>query len=239
MRTMSHPRKTGHLAPDPAMQALDLTGAWPRSATDDCNERGKYAKEHDRAAAIRPLVDDGKRARRDRLRHSEQRLRARIRRNIRTQWNLSFVWRRPMPGCADAGHSKVRPCSSCCWYCRFFGVRSLDGAFRTLVPMRSRSACCRCASQRCIHARCCQARPHRCDGAALPVAARGRPQAARRHRVAAAWCLLRAVSRPSSVSTAARRPLGITRARTSTRTHPPSTHTHTHKLTSTTLLKHA
>jgi hypothetical protein len=68
---------------------------------------------------------------------------------------------------------------------------------------------CRCVSQRCIHARCCQARPHRVRRVALPAAARGRPQAARRHRVAATCCLLRAVSRPSPVATAAGRPVGI------------------------------
>ncbi len=41
-------------------------------------------------------------------------------------------------GVADVGRSRVRPCSSGCWYCRCRSVRSLDGAIRTLVPMRSR-----------------------------------------------------------------------------------------------------
>ena len=86
------------------------------------------------------------------MRRSEQRLRARIRRTIRAQWNLNFAWRRPAPGVADVGHSKLRPRSSCCWYCRCRSARSLDGASRTLVPMRSRSAWCRCATQHYIRA---------------------------------------------------------------------------------------
>ncbi len=45
----------------------------------------------DRAAAIRRLGNDGRRARRVRIRHSEQRLRARIRRTIRAQRNLNFA----------------------------------------------------------------------------------------------------------------------------------------------------
>jgi hypothetical protein len=117
----------------------------------------------DRAAAIRRLGNDGKRARRVRIRHSEQRLRARIRRTIRAQWNLNVAWRWPVPGFADVGHSKMRLCcSSCCWYCRCRSVRALDGAIRTLVPMRSRSAWCWCLTQRTIHARWCNATPHRC-----------------------------------------------------------------------------
>jgi hypothetical protein len=157
-------------------------------------------------AAIRRLGNDGKRARRVRIRHSEQRLRARVRRTIRAQWNLNFALRRSLPGFADVGRSKRRPCSSCCWYCRCRSVRSLDGAIRTLVPMRSRSAWCWCATQRTIHARWCQARPPSMRRAAPPKAARGRPQAARRHRVTAACCLLRVVCRTSS---AAGRPLQL------------------------------
>ena len=41
-------------------------------------------------------------------------------------------------GVADVGRSRMRPCPSGCWYCRCRSVRSLDGAIRTLVPMRSR-----------------------------------------------------------------------------------------------------
>ncbi len=41
-------------------------------------------------------------------------------------------------GVADVGRSRMRPCSSGCWYCRRRSVRSLDGAIRNLVPMRSR-----------------------------------------------------------------------------------------------------
>ena len=67
---------------------------------------------------MRRLGNHGRRARGVRIRSSEQRLRARIRRRIRAQWNLNFAWRRPVPGVADVGHSKVRPRSSCCWYCR-------------------------------------------------------------------------------------------------------------------------
>jgi hypothetical protein len=126
------------------------------------------SKGHDRAAAIRRLGNDERRARGVRMRHSEQRLRARIRRTIRAQWNLNVALRRPVPRASQTsatlavGHSRMRPCSSLCWYCRCCSVRSLDGAIRILVPMRSRSAWCWCATQRTIHARWCQARPHRC-----------------------------------------------------------------------------
>jgi hypothetical protein len=41
-------------------------------------------------------------------------------------------------GIVDVGRSRMRPCSSGCWHCRCRSVRSLDGAIRTLVPMRSR-----------------------------------------------------------------------------------------------------
>ena len=132
-----------------------------------------------------------KRARRVQARHSQQRLRARIHRTIRAQWSLQFAWRRPVPGFADGGHSKMRPCSSCCSYCRCHSVRALDGAARTLVPMRSQSAMEQVRIET-LHPR--QMLPSKAASmrrAALPVAARNRPQAARRHRVAAAWCLLR------------------------------------------------
>jgi hypothetical protein len=61
---------------------------------------------HDRAAAIRRLGNDGGRARRVRIHHSEQQLRARIRRTIRAQLNLNFAWRRSLPGFVDFGRSQ-------------------------------------------------------------------------------------------------------------------------------------
>ena len=85
----------------------------------------------------------------------------------------------------------MRPRSSCCSYCRCHSVRALDGAARTLVPMRSQSAMEQVRIET-LHPR--QMLPSKAASmrrAALPVAARNRPQAARRHRVAAAWCLLR------------------------------------------------
>ena len=60
--------------------------------------------EHDRAAAIRRLGDDGRRARRVRTRHSEQQLQARIRRTIRAQWNVNFAW-----AGVSAGRRRRRP----------------------------------------------------------------------------------------------------------------------------------
>jgi hypothetical protein len=55
----------------------------------------KFYQGHDRAAASRRLGNDGRRARGDRMRHSEQQ--ACIRRTIRARRNLNFAWRRPVP----------------------------------------------------------------------------------------------------------------------------------------------
>ena len=155
-----------------------------------------FPQGHDRAAAIRRLGNHGRRARGVRIRRSEQRLRARVRRTIRARWNLNFAWRRSMPGIAEVGRSKRRPRSSCCWHCRCRSVRSLDGAIRTRVPMRSRSAM----------VQVCDATPHRCGvRRCRQLHAVGR-RPARRHCVAAAWCLprvgLRRVRRTSSASAA-------------------------------------
>jgi hypothetical protein len=51
----------------------------------------------------------------------------------------------------SATHSKVRPCSSCCSYCRCRSVRALDGAARALVPMESRSALASCSAAQHFH----------------------------------------------------------------------------------------
>ena len=57
-----------------------------------------FPQGHDRAAAIRRLSNHGRRAKGVRIRRSEQRLRARVRRTICARWNLNFAWRRPVPG---------------------------------------------------------------------------------------------------------------------------------------------
>jgi hypothetical protein len=88
------------------------------------------SKGHDRAAASRRLGNDGRRARGDRMRHSQQQLRARIRRTIRAQWNLNFAWRRPVPRASQP--SATRECG------RVLRLLALPLSQRPFVPMRSR-----------------------------------------------------------------------------------------------------
>ena len=68
------------------------------------------------------------------MRHSEQLLRARIRRTIRAQWNLNFAWRRPVPRASQP--SAARECGR---VLRAAGTAAVaasvrsDGTIRTLV----------------------------------------------------------------------------------------------------------
>ncbi len=42
------------------------------------------------------------------MRHSQQQLRARIRRTIRARWNLNFAWRRPLPRASQTSAARER-----------------------------------------------------------------------------------------------------------------------------------
>jgi hypothetical protein len=143
------------------------------------------------------------------MRHSEQQLRARIRRTIRAQWNLNFAWRRSLPGFVDVGHTGRRPLENAAV---FFVLLVLPLPQRPCArlgyPHRQSDAVSICVVlvlNETHHP--CQMVPSKAASmrrAALPAAARGRPQAARRHRVAAAWCPQHVVRRTSSAATAGR-----------------------------------
>ncbi len=88
-------------------------------------------------------------------RHSQRRLRARIEHPPYDSRPVEHERRMGDGQCrasqTAATHSKVRPCSSCCSYCRCRSARSLDGAARTLVPMRC-SICVSVVQRRTVSA---------------------------------------------------------------------------------------
>jgi hypothetical protein len=146
---------------------------------------------HDRAAAIRPLGNDGRRARRARIRHSEQQLRARIRRTIRAQWTVKLAW-----ATASAGRRRRRPLENAAVFVALLVLPLSQRPCARWGCPRPRSdavSICVVLERNATHhpSQMVPSKAASMRRAALLAVARGRPKAARRHRVAAAWCLLR------------------------------------------------
>ena len=130
---------------------------------------------HDRAAAILRLGNDGSEGEefRHAIRSSDSERASAV--QFAPSGTCTSHGRRPAPGFADVGHSRMRPCSSCCWHCR---RRSRPCARWGCPHPRSDavSICDGAGAYRnagCIHARCRLARPHRqvfCCIRRLPVA---------------------------------------------------------------------